>query len=534
MDAHRGWASSENRMVYPESSDRFAAGEPTDALRSQLRQRQQFVVAALAGIVAGVIGGFIWGAITGISGLHVEFVCLPMVGIGLLVGKAMAFFGRGVDLRFAWLGAIIATLACLAGYVFSVIIAVAWQVQIGSNFLILETRRFDALRRLFVASLGWPDLVCLCIAAYEGFRFSRLPITKTSLLPPRLKWSPTLVIVLLSIPPAVVGLTWLSVSRKTIKSIAVADQGQLAVLKRTLDGHGEVEVWDLPNQKLLAVVGRENPAVQAMAMSPKNETIATVTRKTESQPRPGEKGLHSFGVVEIWNKMGKGREKIPEPAITAAKLALTTDGRRVLFDTEKQSIAVWKAGGQMEGSLPHDGKLDCMAVDSTGQTLVLVAFSTLHVWDLQAKQERKTISLGQTPAGEIALSGEGSRLAVVMPFDHSVEIFDVNGGKAVATLESNQDWLTAVSFSPDGKTLAVGGGSFHRSGCVELWDVAGLRKIKELEVRTNTVRCLAFAANGKEIIAGSSQSCRLMNAFNQGDVHRWNATTGEPLPALGN
>ncbi len=521
-------------MSYPDSLERFVIDEPTDALRSQLRQRQQFLVAALAGIVAGVIGGFIWGAITGISGLHVEFVCLPMVGIGLVVGKAMALFGRGVDLRFAWLGTIIATLACLAGYLFSVIIAVAWQVQIGSNFLILEVGRYDALRRLFVASLGWPDVVCLCIAAYEGFRFSRLPIKESSLQSVRPKWSPTLVIVLLSVFPAVVGLTWLSVSRKTIKSIAVADQGRLAVLKTTLDGGGEVEMWDLLNQKLLAVVGRESPAVQAMTMSPTNDTIATVTRKTESQPRPGEKGLHSYGVVQVWKNLGKLCEEIPEPAIAAAKPLLTPDGRRVLFDTEKQSIAVWKVGGQKEVPLPHDGKLDCMAVDSTGQTLVFVAFNTLHVWDLQARREQKTIPLKQTPVGEIALSNDGARLAVVMPFDHSVEIFDVNAGKTVATLVSDQNWLTAASFSPDNKTLAVGGGSFHRSGCVELWDMAALRKIREMEVRTNTVRCLSFAANGKEIIAGSSQSCRLLNAFNEGDVHRWNANTGEPLPALGN
>jgi hypothetical protein len=136
-------------MVYPESSDRFAAGEPTDALRSQLRQRQQFVVAALAGIVAGVVGGFIWGAITGISGLHVEFVCLPMVGIGLLVGKAMAFFGRGVDLRFAWLGAIIATLACLAGY-----------TTLGA---LLPHPSFDLLRRPLLRQSGTDGFVDLGI-----------------------------------------------------------------------------------------------------------------------------------------------------------------------------------------------------------------------------------------------------------------------------------------------------------------------------------------------------------------------------------
>ena len=124
-------------------------------------------------------------------------------------------------------------------------------------------------------------------------------------------------------------------------------------------------------------------------------------------------------------------------------------------------------------------------------------------------------------------------MAVVLPLDQKVMLFDAVGRKEVAAFVSNQQWLTVASFSPDGKTLAVGGGSFHHTGRVELWDVAARRKTKELTVNTNTVRCVSFSMNGKQIIAGSTQSCRLTQAFRQGDVHRWNATTGQALAALG-
>jgi WD40 repeat protein len=124
-------------------------------------------------------------------------------------------------------------------------------------------------------------------------------------------------------------------------------------------------------------------------------------------------------------------------------------------------------------------------------------------------------------------------LAIVLPFDRMVEVVDINAARKIATVTSTQDWLTGAVFSPDGKTLAVAGGSFQHDGHVELWDVAAQRKMHDLPVRTNTARCVLFAKNGKEVFAGSTQSCRLTHTFRKGSVHRWNVVTGEELSSIG-
>ena len=138
-------------MIGAESGEQRMFGQPDDILLRRLRDRQRLPAAVVSGVAAGLVGGFIWGALTGISGLHIEFVWLPMIGMGFLVGKVMAFFGRGIDQRFAWLGAGITALASVAGCVFSVVIAVAWQLQLGSNFFLFESGRLDAVARLVVA-----------------------------------------------------------------------------------------------------------------------------------------------------------------------------------------------------------------------------------------------------------------------------------------------------------------------------------------------------------------------------------------------
>src|SRR5262249_28366195 len=54
----------------------------------------------------------------------------------------------------------------------------------------------------------------------------------------------------------------------------------------------------------------------------------------------------------------------------------------------------------------------------------------------------------------------------------------------------------AVTFSPDGKYLAVGGTDGTR-GTLRLWDAASLRKVRTLNGHQALVRAVAFRASGQ-------------------------------------
>lgn len=67
------------------------------------------------------------------------------------------------------------------------------------------------------------------------------------------------------------------------------------------------------------------------------------------------------------------------------------------------------------------------------------------------------------------------------------------------------DRVNAVRFSPDGKTLATGGGELSRSGDIIIFDVAtGKATQTWKEKHTDTVLCLDFSPDGKHLASGAA------------------------------
>jgi len=67
------------------------------------------------------------------------------------------------------------------------------------------------------------------------------------------------------------------------------------------------------------------------------------------------------------------------------------------------------------------------------------------------------------------------------------------------------DRVNAVRFSPDGRTLATGGGEPTRSGEIKLWNVADGKLIQEFgNVHSDAVLALDFSADGKFLASAAA------------------------------
>ena len=101
-------------------------------------------------------------------------------------------------------------------------------------------------------------------------------------------------------------------------------------------------------------------------------------------------------------------------------------------------------------------------------------------------------------------------------------LWDTAGRKQTGDFEGLTQWARSVAFSPDGGTLATGGGRLLRSGEVRLWSVGDSKEPVALAGLRDEVLCVAFSPDGKTLAtAGRDMAVRLFDA-----------SDGKPGPVL--
>jgi len=148
-----------------------------DIAINKLKFHQDFYYAIVGGLLATIISAIIWAVVTVATEYQIGYMAL---GVGLLVGFSVRFFGAGIDKKFGYLGAFLSLLGCLLGNLFSQVGFIAQEQYLGY----LETLSYlnlELIISILAESFNPMDLLFYGIAVYEGYKFAFRKVTASEI-----------------------------------------------------------------------------------------------------------------------------------------------------------------------------------------------------------------------------------------------------------------------------------------------------------------------------------------------------------------
>ncbi|MFE9104630.1 protein kinase domain-containing protein [Actinomadura geliboluensis] len=110
-----------------------------------------------------------------------------------------------------------------------------------------------------------------------------------------------------------------------------------------------------------------------------------------------------------------------------------------------------------------------------------------------------------SPDGRTLATGGGAQTQISTPVvDGKVQLWDARTGRMLAVLGDSSQQVASLAFSPDGRTLAAGMGA-----AVHLFDTASRRDLGVLDNPSGSATALAFSRDGRTLATGGNGAVSL-------------------------
>ncbi len=251
-----------------------------------------------------------------------------------------------------------------------------------------------------------------------------------------------------------------------------------ALLVRNLSGHTHA----------ITESGPTNPAIHAVAYTADGAGLILAG---------------PFGWLESRND-GPGNWDVlgPKKAIPVTALGLL-DERTLAIGTGDRvkpssgSFELWDLPTRQRRE-PHFDEPNGVRAIATCPDRKMVAWTTGHkkvcVWEVTKQDPVVFPQPKNSPA--LSLNPEGTQVVVAM--DYVARVFDIANRRQRLELKGHKGRIEAVTFSPDGSTIATGSWDLT----VKLWDAATGRERASFNWDIGRIYSLAYAPDGLRLAAG--------------------------------
>lgn len=272
-----------------------------------------------------------------------------------------------------------------------------------------------------------------------------------------------------------------------------------------------LKVWDLTLNREQSVLRGHASHVRDCVFSPNGNSLLSAGRDQQ---------------IKLWQPDSYGEAVVlggqKADAVLAARFS--RDGKQIVTANRDRTATLWDATQQTQLQLFAEGH-DFLASSSVffadGARLATGAGDgTVRIWDvatgteiLQLDGTGRTATLAVSPDGRWIATGNNG---------NEVIVWDAQTGAQVAILEGHEAVVTAISFTPDGQTLASG----DDLGRCRLWNHQGTSDdwvgSHWLRGHSRSITAMAFVASGSRLITASGDNT----------CGQWDVASGQELTEL--
>jgi RNA polymerase sigma factor (sigma-70 family) len=280
-------------------------------------------------------------------------------------------------------------------------------------------------------------------------------------------------------------------------------------------GLGEtIWLWDVKTgEQRLVIRKAHGSAVLSLAFLDKDTLISGGHRHVDAGKLDGRPSVRGVGELRFWDAAsGKKLRDLTEngPDQNGCSLAVSRNGELLAFSFQNE-IRLWdlRANKLLRRLTDYrnswgKGAHDLMFSPDGKRLAALMGDNVVHVWDTESGHRRLSYpEAHRTVIDSVAYSPDG-RQAATGGRDGVVLLWDVEKAKQVGRLQFSDGrtpGVEVVAFSSDDRTLAAGGyelSDWKHPGFLKLWDRKTGAELwtQRLESR---VSALAFSPDGKTV-----------------------------------
>jgi WD40 repeat protein len=222
------------------------------------------------------------------------------------------------------------------------------------------------------------------------------------------------------------------------------------------------------------------------------------------QPEHRQEDLRGFEWYYLWKLCHSQHITLYGHRYFVRSVSFSPCGKVLATGGGDEVIRLWDVDTcRIKASLQgHTKTVSSLAFSQDGKVLASGSWDrTIRLWDVANRQQRFSFKGGNL-VSSVAFSPNGDTLAAGL-LDGRVRIWRIDSSPhLIAVKKLYPPSEVFLSFSPDGKTLAIGGGEVRKPSEVKLWDIA-TGQVTALSGHMSTIRSVVFSHDGRLLATAS-------------------------------